>query len=358
MSNPISPERSVGIRVATAMFQMGIEGLPRNYELVYEAYSGQNSDLTKEFVAIGKVKSQHALDELGRKYLPHHHEETVLSKTSDHMRHQMASFIDLLEEEKMSLNDYGKIIDQASRSISVDGEIDRETLVKSIQQLSAATEQQSSKSEAMAAEAQQQAQSLEAVKSEIENFERVKFVDQLTGLANRRSFNKAIAKVYANPDLPMMCGLGFAEIDGFRGLVASGENGGGDSLTGDHFIRHVGKLLHEVNKNGEFVARLDKDRFAFLINSAEENEIMRVIDGFRAGIASRPMISQKNGRSLGNATLSIGVAMSTLANGAAQIMDFAEKAMSMSAKGGGNRATLYSDKAPTGASRDWMIYRP
>jgi diguanylate cyclase len=358
MSNPISPERSVGIRVATAMFQMGIEGLPRNYELVYEAYSGQNSDLTKEFVAIGKAKSQRALDELGRKYLPHHHEDTVLSKTSDHMRHQMASFIDLLEEEKISLNDYGKIIDQASRSISVEGEIDRETLVKSIQQLSAATEQQTSKSEAMAAEAQQQAQSLESVKSEIDNFERMKFVDQLTGLANRRSFNKAIAKVYANPDLPMMCGLGFAEIDGFKSLIASGESGGGDGITGDHFIRHVGKLLHEVNKNGEFVARLDKDRFAFLVNSADESEIMRVIDALRVGVASRPLISQKNGRSLGNATLSVGVAMSGLANSPAQLMDFAEKAMRMSSKSGGNRATLYSDKAPAGASRDWMIYRP
>lgn len=358
MSNPISPERSVGIRVATAMFQMGIEGLPRNYELVYEAYSGQNSDLTKEFVAIGKVKSQQALDELGRKYLPHHHEATVLSKTSDHMRHQMASFIDLLEEEKASLNDYGKIIGEASRSISVEGEIDRETLVKSIQQLSQATEQQTSKSQAMAAAAQQQAQSIEEVKSEIDSFERMKFVDPLTGLANRRSFNKAVAKVYANPDLPMMCGLGFAQIDGFSGLAASGESSGPDSLAGDHFVRHVGKLLHEVNRNGEFVARLDKDRFAFLINSAEESEIMRLIDGFRAGIASRPMISQKNGRSLGNATLSFGVAMSTLANSATELMSFAEKAMVMSAKNGGNRATLYSDKAPTGASRDWMIYRP
>jgi diguanylate cyclase len=331
MSNPISPERSVGIRVATAMFQMGIEGLPRNYELVYEAYSGQNSDLTKEFVAIGKVKSQRALDELGRKYLPHHHEETVLSKTSDHMRHQMASFIDLLEEEKTSLNDYGKIIDEASRSILVEGEIDRETLAKSIQQLSRATEQQTSKSVAMAAEAQQQAESLEAVKSDIDSFERMKFVDHLTGLANRRSFNKAVTRIFANRDLPMMCGLGFAEIDGIKGLVASSESGG-DGVTGDHFIRHVGRLLHEFNKSGEFVARLDRDRFAFLVNSAEESEIMRVIDGLRAGVASRPMISQKNGRSLGNATLSVGVAMSALANGATQLMDFAEKAMFMSSK--------------------------
>ncbi|WP_420408557.1 GGDEF domain-containing protein [Hoeflea sp.] len=356
MTQHIAAEKSVGIRVATAMLQMGIEGLPRNYELVYEAYSGANSELTKEFIAIGRVKSQRALDELGRKYLPHHHEESVLSKTSDRMRSQMSTFMNLLEEEKSSLTDYGKIIDQASRSISIEGEIDRDKLVNSIRKLSEATEQQASKSVAMAVEARQQAASLDEVRSDIDNFEKMKFVDQLTGLANRRAFNKAIARIYANAQLPMMCGLGLAEIDSIKQLVSVGE--GNDNGTNDRFIRHVGSLLHAANRNGEFVARLDRDRFAFLINSSDEAEIMRVIDGLRLGVSSRPLISPKNGRSLGNATLSVGVAMSMLADNVAQLMDFAEKALAASVRDGGNRATLYSGNAQPGANRDWMIYRP
>lgn len=356
MNQHIAAEKSVGIRVATAMLQMGIEGLPRNYELVYEAYSGVNAELTKEFIAIGRVKSQRALDELGRKYLPHHHEETVLSKTSDRMRLQMSTFMTLLEEEKSSLTDYGRIIDQASRSISVEGEIDRDKLVNSIRQLSEATEQQASKSVAMAVEARQQAASLDEVRSDIDTFGKMKFVDQLTGLANRRAFNKAITRIYANAELPMMCGLGLAEIDSIKQLVSAGE--GSDTGSNDRFIRHVGSLLHAANRNGEFVARLDRDRFAFLINSSEEAEIMRVIDALRLGVSSKPLISPKNGRSLGNATLSVGVAMSTLADNAAQLMDFAEKALAVSVRDGGNRATLYSGNAQPGANRDWMIYRP
>lgn len=356
MNQHIAAEKSVGIRVATAMLQMGIEGLPRNYELVYEAYSGVNAELTKEFIAIGRVKSQRALDELGRKYLPHHHEETVLSKTSDRMRLQMSTFMTLLEEEKSSLTDYGRIIDQASRSISVEGEIDRDKLVNSIRQLSEATEQQASKSVAMAVEARQQAASLDEVRSDIDTFGKMKFVDQLTGLANRRAFNKAITRIYANVELPMMCGLGLAEIDSIKQLVSAGE--GSDTGSNDRFIRHVGSLLHAANRNGEFVARLDRDRFAFLINCSEEAEIMRVIDALRLGVSSKPLISPKNGRSLGNATLSVGVAMSTLADNAAQLMDFAEKALAVSVRDGGNRATLYSGNAQPGANRDWMIYRP
>jgi diguanylate cyclase len=358
MTQHIAAEKSVGIRVATAMLQMGIEGLPRNYELVYEAYSGANAELTKEFIAIGRVKSQRALDELGRKYLPHHHEESVLSKTSDRMRLQMSTFMNLLEEEKSSLTDYGRIINQASRSISLEGEIDRDKLVNSIRQLSEATEQQASKSVAMAVEARQQAASLDEVRSDIDNFEKMKFVDQLTGLANRRAFNKAVTRIYANAQLPMMCGLGLAEIDSIKQLVSAGEASGSDNGTNNRFIRHVGSLLQAANKTGEFVARLDRDRFAFLISSSEEAEIMRVIDALRLGVSSKPLISPKNGRSLGNATLSVGVAMSTLTDNAARLMHFAEKALAVSVRDGGNRATLYSGNAQPGANRDWMIYRP
>ena len=52
MNKQTSAATSIGLRVATAMYQMGIDGLPRNYELVYEAYSGTNPELTKEFVGI------------------------------------------------------------------------------------------------------------------------------------------------------------------------------------------------------------------------------------------------------------------------------------------------------------------
>jgi diguanylate cyclase len=40
-------------RIALAMRRLGIPGLPRNYELIYEAYSGANPALTRELQALG-----------------------------------------------------------------------------------------------------------------------------------------------------------------------------------------------------------------------------------------------------------------------------------------------------------------
>jgi diguanylate cyclase len=353
MDKQISAASSIGLRVATAMYQMGIDGLPRNYELVYEAYSGANPELTKEFVGIGKNKTQRALDELGRKYLPHHHEETQVAKTNDRMRSQMTTFRSLLEEEKSSLSDYGKIISEASRTFAQEGQLDKETLNRSIQQLSEATERQASRSEAMVAEASEQAAQLDGVKADIENFERMKFLDSLTGLANRRSFNKASARIYANPELPMMCGLAYVEIDDFKRICEADGKG-----TGDFAVRQVGLLFQKATQSGDLVARLDGNRFAFLINSSDEQEIMRAVERLRGAAKSKPLVHPKTGRAIGNPTLSIGIVMSILAEGAGELMAHAEKAMTASSKEGGDRVTFYSDTEHAATTSGWMIYKP
>ena len=353
MNKHITPATSVAMRVATAMYQMGIDGLPRNYELVYEAYSGANPELTREFVALGKTKSQRALDELGRKYLPHHHEEALVARTSEKMRLQMNSFMNLLEEEKTSLSDYGRIIGEATRTFAEDGEVDQERLSLSIRQLGEATERQVSKSQAMVAVAAEQAASMDGIRNEAESFERMKFLDPLTGLANRRSFNKAVARVYANPELPMLCGLAFAEIDGFAQVCEADERS-----SGERFIRQVGHLLQAAARKGDLIARLDGDRYAFLINSADETEIMRTVDLYRAAASGKPLIHAKTGRNLGKPTLSVGIAMSSVATGAAELMEYCEKALNISSETG-NWVTFYSHMEHDNRKQSgWMIYRP
>ena len=54
MANKKSMPNDLALRIATAMQQMGIDAVPRNYELVYEAYAGANPELVRDFIALGK----------------------------------------------------------------------------------------------------------------------------------------------------------------------------------------------------------------------------------------------------------------------------------------------------------------
>ncbi|MBR0556746.1 GGDEF domain-containing protein [Ciceribacter sp. L1K23] len=345
-----NPASSIALRVATAMHQMGIDGLPRNYELVYEAYSGSNPDLVRDFIALGKNKTQEALDELGRKYLPHHHEEGLLAQQNGKVRAEMSSFISLLNEEKISLSDYGRLIGNASKVILTDGAIDHAELGQSIQALKVATEKRASENSNVVRTVVGKTAALADMQRQAEDAETAKFVDPLTGLGSRRAFNKALAKVYVNPEMPVLCGLAVGEIDDYARLA---EQMG--PAVGDRFLKQVAKVVEAVAGTEDLACRFDGGRFGLLFYTSDQDEISRIIELVRSKLRATAVVNSGSGRATGQIGMSFGICLSPQAPNAFDFMSFAEKALATSKAAGGNTVTIYSDGSYV--PKDWLIYK-
>lgn len=355
MQQAKNPASSVAFRVATAMHQMGIEGLPRNYELVYEVYAGNNPDLVRDFVALGRNKNQEALDELGRKYLPHHHEEGLLKQQTGKVRTEMNNFMSLLHDERSSLGDYSRIIGEASRTISRDGTVSVSELSQSINVLKAATEKQVSQNSSLSGRVAAQTKVLADVQHEAEQVESAKFTDAQTGLGNRRSFNKTLAKVYANPILPVSCGVALAEIDDLQRFA----DPAAASLL-DQYIRQVSRVISAVvgTEGGDLAFRLDGGRFSMLFYAADEAEISRMVDLVRSRLRMTNVIHPATARSCGPALMSFGICMSRQATNGFDLVAFAERALASSKAAGGDSVTIYGVAEQGFVPKDWLIYRP
>jgi len=178
--------------------------------------------------------------------------------------------------------------------------------------------------------------------------------DELTGLSNRRAFFTRAKVLQANAEPGrQVFACAIADIDDFKRICEADSKG-----TGDFAVRQVGQLFQKAMQSGDLVARLDGNRFAFLINSSDEQEIMRAVERLRGAATSKPLVNPKTGRAIGNPTLSIGIVMSILAEGAGELMAHAEKAMAASSREGGDRVTFYSDTEHAATTSGWMIYRP
>ena len=59
----------IASKIALTLRQMGIPGLPRNYELFYEAYTGTNHELIADIIDLGTGATQARLDHIGAKHL-------------------------------------------------------------------------------------------------------------------------------------------------------------------------------------------------------------------------------------------------------------------------------------------------
>lgn len=348
MATRKSSTTDVALRVATAMKQMGIDGLPRNYELVYEAYAGSNPDLVRDFIALGKYKTQATLDELGRKYLPHQHEASVLQRSVGAISSEMSNFMDLLSQERSSLNDYGRLIGEASQLIgSVGG-----ALGSSLEALQRATELRVTHTAEMAEKVAAQSATMDGIQKEMAEFEAMKFVDPPTRLGNRRAFNKALARVYANTGLPRLCGVVVAEVDAERRFSPAQI----EALS-EHLVTFYGGVIRQAFPANDLAVRFDGLRFGFLFNTADEGEVERLIDLLRAAFQTVALRDPRTNRNLGHLTLSAGLCMSDRADSALDLSSACERALLEAKASGGDQIVVYGRGDEVPAGKEWMLYR-
>jgi len=133
--------------------------------------------------------------------------------------------------------------------------------------------------------------------------ERLSFFDELTGIANRRYFQRLIAEDWQSAlrDRSSLA-LIMIDLDHFKEL-----NDTRGHRAGDESLRRVGELLGTtIRRSGDLAARYGGEEFAVLLVGAEENAAMQIAERLRAGIAQLAIPYDESGtRTL---TASCGVA--------------------------------------------------
>lgn len=124
---------------------------------------------------------------------------------------------------------------------------------------------------AAAAEAEQR---LAEQSRRIEVLEALAMTDEITGLANRRGFDRELRRVLANARRYGETGiLALTDLDDFKTI-----NDVYGHLAGDRVLRAIGQLLLNHVRESDFVARLGGDEFAILLSHSENDGGLRRIE--------------------------------------------------------------------------------
>jgi diguanylate cyclase (GGDEF)-like protein len=150
------------------------------------------------------------------------------------------------------------------------------------------------------AELQQTVELLEVANTQLEA---LSLEDDLTGIANRRSFERALADEWnraRRQEQPLA--LILLDLDHFKEL-----NDKRGHPAGDDCLRRVGKFLAEtIRRSGEVVARYGGEEFAILLPGVDSDVAIRVAETLRDGI-ERLAVPYGNGTGR-RVTASCGVA--------------------------------------------------
>ncbi len=352
---PSKAEQETTINTALAivdvMQRMGVVGLPRNYEIFYEAHVGSNEELRAALEALGQRPQQDDLDRLSCEFFPSRNEVSAVENAHDAILAKTEEIMALLHRERSSLEKYGIILDQTSAGLAGKQQVTTELLRRIVDIMSMATGSTLAQGKQIATSIADTSAELAEVKEKLVEYKKLADTDALTQVWNRRAFDRQMTRVYGDPKSVIFSALIIADIDRFKDI-----NDRHGHPVGDRVLQHIARVFRASGTPDMFVARTGGEEFAMIVEGLSEDSTVALAEDIRQIIEKTPFI-HANAAPHDRITISVGVCMATEAAGPDELYEKADQALYASKMNGRNRVTKYPVPGTTLQRKNWMLYR-
>ncbi|HET6882576.1 MAG TPA: GGDEF domain-containing protein [Pirellulales bacterium] len=172
---------------------------------------------------------------------------------------------------------------------------------------------------------------MEQQAEELDRTRREAHTDALSGVANRKAFDDKLTLLFGyhrRDGIPFA--LMLADLDRFKWI-----NDTYGHQAGDRVIAQLGRLLAELVREDDFVARFGGDEFAVLLPQCDADLALKVADRIRVGATRANFGVATSERTA--ITLSVGVAIVRPGDSSESLFRRADEALYASKKGGRNQ---------------------
>ncbi|MCX8159176.1 MAG: sensor domain-containing diguanylate cyclase [Candidatus Pacearchaeota archaeon] len=167
----------------------------------------------------------------------------------------------------------------------------------------------------------------------VRELEEMAFVDFLTGLPNRRMFEKILNAALEEMNRgKKIFGIIFMDIDDFKKI---NDNYGHE--IGDIILKMVSRKISNMLRPYDFVGRWGGEEFVALISHVNDEKLYSIASRIRSAIEK---MSVFNGEHLIKVTLSLGATMANENDSVGSIISRADELMYMSKISGKNKVTI------------------
>jgi diguanylate cyclase len=338
--------------VAEIMNRAGVVGLPRNYEIFYEAYAVSNESLRVALSKLGPRPTQNDLDQLSRDFFAQNNREGIVECAHDAITDKIEELTGLLIRERNSLEKYGTILDRTSAGLHSRQALSTDILRKIVGIMAVATDSTIEQGRQIASSIADTSAELEEVKSRLVEYKQLADTDPLTQLWNRRAFDRAMSGIYQDQKSRMFSALIVADIDRFKEV-----NDRYGHPVGDRVLQHLARVLKACSNPNMHVARTGGEEFGIIVEGLSADATVALADDVRAMIEKTPFGDGEELGPLGGITVSMGVCMASEASDPDDLYTKADGALYASKTGGRNRVSKYPVPGSAHQRKNWMIYR-
>jgi diguanylate cyclase len=320
-----------------ALDQIAKHGLPADPQsfAVWYAYSGgQIPSINQEINDLLAGKSELSLADIDRicnEHLSPLGSAARIERIGTDVAKEVDQIVDLIEAMAGSATLYQANLAEARRELDLPG--NRDGIRAIVQVLVQATKAMEQRNQAMETELKASKQVIENLQRDIDDVRSESLRDTVTSLANRKHFElileHAIAAVGRQEADPFS--LLLIDIDHFKQF-----NDTHGHQVGDEVLRLMARRLKESLKGQDVAARYGGEEFAVLLPNTDLERAKVVAEKLRAASEHKVVRKRSTGESLGQITVSIGVAEFAAGESSESVFGRADAALYTAKRAGRN----------------------
>ena len=346
-----SSDRDQVFRIATAILsEMQLRGIvptPDNYDLWFTFRTGGNAPLAARITTLieqGERFTPYLLNELHAEFLVSENAQ-VIGESAGALQDVADKIIGDIAAGGQAIRDYTEAL--AACRVELDGAATIGSLVQAVATLTTETTKAAERNRTLQQQLSASAARVARLRQALAEVKQEATTDGLTGINNRKAFDtklrRVIAGAKADPDLPPLSVL-LLDIDHFNGF-----NDTHGHKAGDLVLRLVGRVMAANVKGRDTVARYGGEEFAIILAGADVRAGAIVGAQISGALSGKALGRRPAASSVGQVTVSVGVAQYRGGDTPAPLMDRADMALYQAKKTGRNRICT-EDEIPSAAA--------
>ncbi len=306
---------------------------PINYAIWYEYVSGENQALVSavnNLIEKKKEFNNDINDNLYRKY--------IFDDSVDSLEKIQKNLTKLLSNTMDSVDEANKKASSAENSFKTSSQkledaVDVGDISNILSNIILETRELASTSTLLKRRLHETNSEVDALKQELEKTRVSATTDSLTGLLNRGAFDQQLGDILKqNESEPQLVSLLFLDLDHFKKI-----NDNFGHLVGDKVIRYAAALLKQHTSENHLCARYGGEEMAVIMPDTSRQRAVFVAEKIRESLSRSKLQRKESGETIGQVTISIGVAQLKQGDNFDSLVSRADKALYIAKEKGRNR---------------------